>query len=120
MTEAGRGQTAGDGRGQAAGDGRGQAAGDGRGQTTGGGHTAGDGRRQAAGGGQTAGDRWKRHIVRQLKHRDLNQHDMFQDLICFCKEDKYQFNQFNQLNQSVTTQTILQYKSLQLNVRFTE
>ncbi|XP_053176666.1 protein Atg16l2 [Scomber japonicus] len=83
MTEAGRGQTAGDGRGQAAGDGRGQAAGDGRGQTTGGGHTAGDGRRQAAGGGQTAGDRWKRHIVRQLKHRDLNQHDMFQDLICF-------------------------------------
>ncbi|KAG7479720.1 autophagy-related protein 16-2-like isoform X1 [Solea senegalensis] len=29
------------------------------------------------------GDTWKRHIVRQLKHRDRNQHAMFQDLINF-------------------------------------
>lgn len=38
------------------------------------------------GGGGTA-ETWKRHIVRQLKHRDRNQHDMFQDLIRFCKEE---------------------------------
>ncbi|XP_016887788.1 ATG16 autophagy related 16-like 2 isoform X2 [Cynoglossus semilaevis] len=29
------------------------------------------------------GDTWKRHIVRQLKYRDQNQHAMFQDLIRF-------------------------------------
>lgn len=55
--------------------GRGLAAGGGRSPAPGGG----GGRSPAPGGG------WKRHIVRQLKHRDLNQHDMFQDLIRICK-----------------------------------
>ncbi|XP_070685984.1 protein Atg16l2-like isoform X2 [Pempheris klunzingeri] len=37
----------------------------------------------AAGGGDRSAETWKRHIVRQLKHRDLNQHHLFQDLIRF-------------------------------------
>lgn len=28
---------------------------------------------------------WKRHVVRQLKHRDRTQSSMFQDLTRFCK-----------------------------------
>ncbi|KAM9319113.1 ATG16 autophagy related 16-like 2 isoform 2-T2 [Pholidichthys leucotaenia] len=40
------------------------------------------------GGGRGGGspDIWKRHIVRQLKHRDRSQHTMFQDLIRFYTE----------------------------------
>ncbi|XP_029301505.1 ATG16 autophagy related 16-like 2 isoform X2 [Cottoperca gobio] len=34
-------------------------------------------------GGRSAETRWKRHIVGQLKHRDLSQHAKFQDLIRF-------------------------------------
>lgn len=49
------------------------------------------GRVLAAGGGGRSAETWKRHIVRQLKHRDLSQHAMFQDLIRFCKTDKYTF-----------------------------
>ncbi|KAG7225930.1 hypothetical protein INR49_018531, partial [Caranx melampygus] len=43
------------------------------------------------GHGRSAPETWKRDIVRQLKHRDLSQHIMFQDLIRFCTTDKYQF-----------------------------
>ncbi|KAK5868175.1 hypothetical protein PBY51_009212 [Eleginops maclovinus] len=35
------------------------------------------------GGGRAAETRWRRHIVGQLKLRDLRQHDKFQDLIRF-------------------------------------
>ncbi|XP_018518397.1 protein Atg16l2 isoform X1 [Lates calcarifer] len=35
------------------------------------------------GGSGRSAETWKRHIVRQLKHRDLSQHAMFQDLIRF-------------------------------------
>ncbi len=36
------------------------------------------------GGGGKPAENWKRDIVRQLKHRDVRQHAMFQDLIRFC------------------------------------
>ncbi|XP_060903349.1 protein Atg16l2 isoform X2 [Labrus mixtus] len=35
------------------------------------------------GGGGRSADSWKRDIIRQLQHRDRNQHAMFQDLIRF-------------------------------------
>ncbi|XP_039986630.1 protein Atg16l2 isoform X2 [Xiphias gladius] len=41
------------------------------------------GRVPAPGGNGRSAETWKRHIVRQLKHRDLSQHAMFQDLIRF-------------------------------------
>ncbi|XP_030599752.1 ATG16 autophagy related 16-like 2 isoform X5 [Archocentrus centrarchus] len=40
------------------------------------------GRLPASGDGRSA-ETWKGHIVRELKHRDLSQHTMFQDLIRF-------------------------------------
>uniref|UniRef100_A0A8C9Z1R8 Uncharacterized protein n=1 Tax=Sander lucioperca TaxID=283035 RepID=A0A8C9Z1R8_SANLU len=44
------------------------------------------------GGGRSASEtRWRRHIVGQLKHRDLSQHAKFQDLIRFCTTHKYTF-----------------------------
>lgn len=52
------------------------------------------GRIQGPGGGGRSAETWKRHIVRQLKHRDLSQHAMFQDLIRFCTTDKYKFYLF--------------------------
>ncbi|KAK2846491.1 hypothetical protein Q5P01_009490 [Channa striata] len=52
--------------------------------TVSGGHTVRrSGRVPAVGGGGGSAETWKRHIVRQLKHRDLKQHAMFQDLIRF-------------------------------------
>ncbi|XP_035477801.1 protein Atg16l2 isoform X3 [Scophthalmus maximus] len=39
------------------------------------------GRALSPGGGGRSPDTWKRHIVRQLQHRDRDQHVMFQDLI---------------------------------------
>lgn len=45
-------------------------------------------RSERSGRGRSA-ESWKRHIVGQLKHRDLNQHAMFRDLIRFCTTDKY-------------------------------
>ncbi|XP_069029243.1 protein Atg16l2-like isoform X1 [Embiotoca jacksoni] len=39
------------------------------------------GRLLAPGGGDRSAETWKGHIVRQLKHRDVSQHVMFQDLI---------------------------------------
>ncbi|XP_044057438.1 protein Atg16l2 isoform X3 [Siniperca chuatsi] len=41
------------------------------------------GRVLAPGGGGRSAETWKRDIVSQLKHRDLSQHAMFQDLIRF-------------------------------------
>ncbi|XP_070827402.1 protein Atg16l2 isoform X2 [Chaetodon trifascialis] len=41
------------------------------------------GRVAAPGGGGRSAETWKRDIVRQLKHRDLSQHAMYQDLIRF-------------------------------------
>ncbi|KAF3693425.1 Autophagy-related protein 16-2 APG16-like 2 WD repeat-containing protein 80 [Channa argus] len=41
------------------------------------------GRVLAEGGSGGSAETWKRHIVRQLKNRDLSQHAMFQDLIRF-------------------------------------
>ncbi|XP_030259492.1 ATG16 autophagy related 16-like 2 isoform X3 [Sparus aurata] len=41
------------------------------------------GRVLAPGGGGRSAESWKKDIVRQLKHRDLSQHAMFQDLIRF-------------------------------------
>ncbi|XP_067364340.1 protein Atg16l2-like isoform X3 [Channa argus] len=41
------------------------------------------GRVLADGGSGGSAETWKRHIVRQLKNRDLSQHAMFQDLIRF-------------------------------------
>lgn len=41
------------------------------------------GRVPAPGGGGRSAETWKRDIVSQLKHRDLSQHAMFQDLIRF-------------------------------------
>ncbi|XP_028276052.1 ATG16 autophagy related 16-like 2 [Parambassis ranga] len=41
------------------------------------------GRLLAPTGGGGSADSWKRHIIRQLKHRDASQHAMFQDLIRF-------------------------------------
>ncbi|XP_067451812.1 beta-arrestin-1 isoform X2 [Thunnus thynnus] len=85
MTDA-AGETERSGRGQApGGDGRSPAPGGGDGRSP---APGGDGRSPAPGGGDgrspaPGGGSWKRHIVRQLKHRDLNQHDMFQDLIRF-------------------------------------
>lgn len=35
--------------------------------------------------GGSGGETWKSDIVRQLKHRDRNQHVRFQDLVRFCK-----------------------------------
>lgn len=35
-------------------------------------------------GGGRAVETWKSHIVRQLKHRDRNQHARFKDLVRFC------------------------------------
>lgn len=45
----------------------------------------------APGDGFWWAETWKRDIIRQLKRRDQNQHAMFQDLIRFCKTDKYKF-----------------------------
>ncbi|KAF0030991.1 hypothetical protein F2P81_017722 [Scophthalmus maximus] len=42
------------------------------------------GRALSPGGGGRSPDTWKRHIVRQLQHRDRDQHVMFQDLIRVC------------------------------------
>lgn len=53
------------------------------------------GRVPAPGGGGRSAETWKRHIVRQLKHRDLSQHAKFQDLIRFCTTDKSRFNVFS-------------------------
>ncbi|XP_040901578.1 protein Atg16l2 isoform X2 [Toxotes jaculatrix] len=39
------------------------------------------GRVLAPGGSGRSAETWKRHIIRQLKHRDRSQHAMFQDLI---------------------------------------
>lgn len=52
------------------------------------------GRVLAARGGGGSAETWKRHIVRQLKNRDLSQHTMFQDLIRFCTTHKYKLNVF--------------------------
>ncbi|XP_051253906.1 protein Atg16l2 isoform X2 [Dicentrarchus labrax] len=41
------------------------------------------GRVAAPGGGGRSAETWKRDILRQLRHRDLSQHDRFQDLIRF-------------------------------------
>ncbi|XP_026228027.1 autophagy-related protein 16-2 isoform X2 [Anabas testudineus] len=41
------------------------------------------GRLLAGRGGGRSAETWKRHVVRQLKNRDLRQHTMFQDLIRF-------------------------------------
>lgn len=55
------------------------------------------GRLLAGRGGGRSAETWKRHVVRQLKNRDLRQHTMFQDLIRFCTTDKYQFDVLIQL-----------------------
>ncbi|KAM7398728.1 hypothetical protein PAMP_018044 [Pampus punctatissimus] len=38
---------------------------------------------ERSGRGEAPAGGWKRHIVRELKHRDVTQHDMFRDLIRF-------------------------------------
>ncbi|KAM7412396.1 hypothetical protein PAMA_019994 [Pampus argenteus] len=38
---------------------------------------------ERSGRGEAPAGRWKRHIIRELKHRDVTQHDMFRDLIRF-------------------------------------
>lgn len=43
----------------------------------------------SSGGGSA--DSWKRHIIRQLKRRDVSQHAMFQDLVRFCTETSSSF-----------------------------
>lgn len=45
----------------------------------------------APGAGGRSEESWKGHIIRELKHRDLSQHAMFQDLIRFCTTTKYNF-----------------------------
>lgn len=52
------------------------------------------GRVMGPGGGGRSAESWKKDIVRQLKHRDLSQHAMFQDLIRFCTTHKYKFDLF--------------------------
>ncbi|CAI5692495.1 ATG16 autophagy related 16-like 2 isoform X2 [Oreochromis niloticus] len=42
-----------------------------------------DSRPPAPGAGGRSAESWKGHIIRELKHRDLSQHAMFQDLIRF-------------------------------------